>query len=195
MKIFTYVQEVSVTKEKLHIKCFVLLYHFACKNCNPRFSILDHAEDQRSSFESRLSTYSWAVLYITHSSFNYLCSILDSYFMTNSFQCFRNFTSLNKEGWRLSLEGMELKKQCFSVSYWKQSQLLAVLTSRWEKMQSEYSCLCSFKITARGKYYYSPAIFCLKHPTHSPACIFWKVYLFQKHFALPSVLPYFKHDR
>ena len=175
MKIFTYVQEVCVTKEKLHIKCFVLLYHFACKNCNPCFSILDHAEDQRSSFESRSSTYSWAVLYITHSSFNYLCSILDSYFMTNSFQCFCNFTSLNKEGWRLSLEGMELKKQCFSISYWKQSQLLAGLTSKKEEMQSEYSYLSHNKITARGKYYYSPAIFYLKHPTHTPVCIFWKV--------------------
>ena len=69
MKIFTYVQEFCVTKEKLHIKCFVLFYCFACKNCNLPFSILDCAEDQRSSFESRLSTYSWAVLYMTHSSF------------------------------------------------------------------------------------------------------------------------------
>ena len=63
------------------------------------------------------------------------------------------------------------------------------------KMQSEYSCLSHNKITARGKYYYSPAIFYQKHPTHTLVCIFWKVYLFKKHFALPSVLPYFKHNR
>ena len=87
------------------------------------------------------------------------------------------------------------KNKIFSISYWKQSQLLAGLISKKEEMQSEYSYLSHNKITARGKYYYSPAIFYLKHPTHTPVCIFWKVQLFEKHFAPPSVLPYFKHDR
>ena len=49
------------------------------------------------------------------------------------------------------LKEWNYKNNIFSISYWKQSQLLAGLTSKKEEMQSEYSCLCSNKITARGK--------------------------------------------
>ena len=180
-------QEVCVTKEKLHTKCFVLFYCFACKNCNLPFSILDCAEDQRSSFESRLSTYSWAVLYITHSSFITFVPSLTVILWLTLFNASATLLPSTKKAEDSPLNEWNYKNKIFSISYWKQSQLLAGLTSKKEEMQSEFSCLCSNKITARGKYYYSPAIFYLKHPTHTPVCIFWKVYLLEKHFAPPSV--------
>ena len=74
-------------------------------------------------------------------------------------------------------------KTMFFQSYWKQSQLLAGLTSKREKMQSEYSCLCSNKITAN------------KITIHPPFFT-WNIlhihlYVsFEKFICLRNILPY-----